>query len=578
MQNMTKISKSPAPVADSVLAAPVTLANVLAGLERPSTLTATRLRDLRSATKRVADLLGNEPAGIPLDLGVIGAGLNAISPVAAGMTPKRFANIRSDFLAAVKASKLKSVQRSAKTPLSAAWITLMADLSTRRAHIGLSRLARYASANGIKPAQISDATIQTFIAAVRNGTLHRKPNDLHRKVALIWNEAVQRSDLHLQRVTVPSFRRPAQRIEWARLPSALRKDVDGYLTWCAGIDLFAANARSRALAPQTIKLRQNEIHAAITALVESGVAPNAITSLADLVSLENFKHILRRRHERIGGRENVFNHGLARSLVEIAVRWVKVDAAAHAELRRLAGKVPMPISGLTSKNKRVLRQFDDPAVLSRLYHLPMRLWAEVKRDAKPNVRTLVKAQTALAVAILCHMPIRLQNLAPLAYNVHLFMHEAPGATSCLELSANEVKNKRELAFDIPADLAKMLIEYRNRIAPKVIGRRPDRLFVKADGTPKTQWMVAWMIRTYLKRRAGITLSSHQFRHLSAKVLLDAEPGNFETVRQLLGHASLNTTVAAYAGIDSRRAARHHQRLVEQALAPEKPARRSKKWA
>ena len=64
------------------------------------------------------------------------------------------------------------------------------------------------------------------------------------------------------------------------------------------------------------------------------------------------------------------------------------------------------------------------------------------------------------------------------------------------------------------------------------------------------------------------LSSHQFRHLSAKVVLDAEPGNFETVRQLLGHKSLRTTVGAYAGIDSRRAGRHHQRLVDEALAAE----------
>ena len=30
------------------------------------------------------------------------------------------------------------------------------------------------------------------------------------------------------------------------------------------------------------------------------------------------------------------------------------------------------------------------------------------------------------------------------------------------------------------------------------------------------------------------LTPHQFRHLSAKILLDAEPGSFETVRQLLG--------------------------------------------
>jgi len=118
----------------------------------------------------------------------------------------------------------------------------------------------------------------------------------------------------------------------------------------------------------------------------------------------------------------------------------------------------------------------------------------------------------------------------------------------------------------------MLIEYRNRLAPKVIGRRPERLFVTADGTAKNQWAVGWLIRRYLRKRAGLQLSPHQFRHLSAKVVLDAEPGNFETARQLLGHASLQTTVNAYAGISSRRAARHHQLLVEEALAEHMPRR------
>ena len=82
--------------------------------------------------------------------------------------------------------------------------------------------------------------------------------------------------------------------------------------------MFAADARSRALAPQTIQLRRNQIHAAVTALVESGVRPSAITSLADLVSPEKFKRILRRRNETVGGRENVFNGDLARALVQIA--------------------------------------------------------------------------------------------------------------------------------------------------------------------------------------------------------------------------------------------------------------------
>ena len=107
----------------------------------------------------------------------------------------------------MKSSGLRPIQRPARTPLSPAWIKLFENhLSTRRAHIGLSRLARYASAKGIEPEEINDATIEAFITAVRNETLHRKPNDLHRAMALIWNEAVQQSGLDLQPVKVPSFR------------------------------------------------------------------------------------------------------------------------------------------------------------------------------------------------------------------------------------------------------------------------------------------------------------------------------------------------------------------------------------
>ena len=286
----------------------------------------------------------------------------------------------------------------------------------------------------------------------------------------------------------------------------------------------------------------------------------------------NFKRILRQRHDGVGGRENVFNHELAQALVGIAREWKEVAPELLVELRRLASRIPAPLSGITDKNKRALRQFDDPAVLRRLYDFPTRLWGEVKRDRKANRYTLAKAQAALAIAIVSFIPVRLQNLAALEFDKHLFMREGARATSTLELPAAEVKNRRELAFDIPSHVAKMIIEYRNVIAPRIIGRRPTRLFVNVDGNPKNQWAVAWLIRTYLRKRAGIGISAHQFRHLSAKVLLDAEPGSFETVRQILGHASLRTTVAAYAGINSRRAGRHHQRLVEQALAEQSPVR------
>jgi hypothetical protein len=44
------------------------------------------------------------------------------------------------------------------------------------------------------------------------------------------------------------------------------------------------------------------------------------------------------------------------------------------------------------------------------------------------------------------------------------------------------------------------------------------------------------------------------------------------VRQILGHKSLHHTVSAYAGVDSRRAGRHHQHLIEEALSAQSPSR------
>ena len=269
----------------------ITLEDLFNAVERRDALSISRRRDLRSSVKRVALLMGDDPARIPLDLRAISAKLGTVSPVASGLSTKSLANIRSDFLAAVKVSGLKPVQRPARTPLSPAWTKLFAALSARRAHIGLSRLARYASGKGIEPEEINDATIEAFITTVRHESLHRKPNDLHRMVALIWNEVAQRSGFDLQPVEVPSFRRPAKRIEWTRLTNAFRKDVDKYLAWCGRSDAFAANARPRVLAAQTIKLHQNQIYAAITALVESGIKPTTIKSLADLVSPENFAQV-----------------------------------------------------------------------------------------------------------------------------------------------------------------------------------------------------------------------------------------------------------------------------------------------
>jgi integrase len=133
-----------------------------------------------------------------------------------------------------------------------------------------------------------------------------------------------------------------------------------------------------------------------------------------------------------------------------------------------------------------------------------------------------------------------------------------------------------LTFDIPPKLAKMLIEYRDRIAPRVIGWRPERVFINADGSPKSHAMVALLIKTYLSKRAGIVMTPHQFRHLEAKIILEDQPGAHELVRQFLGHQNLKTTTDFYAGLNTRRAGLHHQRLIEAAIAPRPAGQKARK--
>ena len=131
-----------------------------------------------------------------------------------------------------------------------------------------------------------------------------------------------------------------KRFAWSGLPRQFRRDADAYLSWAGGSDPFDSDARLRPLAPQTIRLRRDQIHAAVTALANSGTNPHTLRSLADLVRPDNLKSILRRRLAIVEGRDNVFNHLLARVLFQIAREWVKVDPKALADIKWLVHKVP----------------------------------------------------------------------------------------------------------------------------------------------------------------------------------------------------------------------------------------------
>ena len=127
-----------------------TLGDVRDAVVRSNDLSPVRIRDLSSAISCFCGLIGEEPDSVPLDLAEIREKLNAINPVANGISPKRLANIRSDLFAAIAASGLKPI-KLAPQGLTEPWRALRAKLNTKRHRIGLSRLAHYGSAAGYSP-------------------------------------------------------------------------------------------------------------------------------------------------------------------------------------------------------------------------------------------------------------------------------------------------------------------------------------------------------------------------------------------------------------------------------------------
>jgi integrase len=210
-----------------------------------------------------------------------------------------------------------------------------------------------------------------------------------------------------------------------------------------------------------------------------------------------------------------------------------------------------------------LRRFDEVRVLQSLLALPDRLWRKASRAPAGSGRAFLLFQNAIAIDLLIHAGPRMHNLSALTYDRHLHWTQGLGKPVLLVFGAEETKNQEKIEIELPTVLGDRLWKFRNSIAPEVIGSKPDRVFVTWGGTPRGQHALALAIKKTVRRRLGVELSPHKFRHLVAKIYLDQNPGGFEVVRQLLGHKNVKTTIGFYAGINTKRASRAHAKLIMQ---------------
>jgi integrase len=533
---------------------PRSLADLIALLEADTGLPPGRRRDMISALRSTARLFHCQPGQVAVQPRSLRESFAQVCPAAEGISPYRLNNIRSLVLAALRHAGAMTLPRKARLASGDPWASLWSRLPTRRLQIGLSRLSGYLAASGIPPAEITAEVFPSFRDALEQQSLTKNPVRVYQSTCRLWNEARQLVEGWPDLLAPEVVETRRYSMDWQAFPISFQEDVAGFLTSSANPDVLADDY-ARPVRPATVTTRRAQLRMIATALVRSGFPLERLENLATLVELANAKAAMRFFLERKGGQTSKFTHQHALLLQTIAKHWVKAPAAQVLALQQLRRRLLVKDDGMTEKNQARLRQFDNDAHVEALLHLPQRVFAELARKDDGSIAAARWAMRALAVELLLHAPIRLNNLAGLRTDRHLVsMRVRSVVTIHLVIRGEETKNSEALELQLAEGSIALLALYLERYHPRLAPQGSPWLFPNRQGERCGNTVFA-----RVAHEAGLQMNVHLFRHLAAKLHLKLYPEDEGTPQRLLGHKSINTTRKYYVGF---RTAAAHQRYEQ----------------
>jgi site-specific recombinase XerD len=537
-----------------------TMAFVRDQIQADPTMALKKRRETVSALSTMSKAVGRQLEDLPANPLYLWDLINKVLPVAAGVSELRWRNVRSLVRFALKQTGLAFVPGRYRDPLTPAWEEIFRLINDPRRRFSLSRLARYCGVYGITPEQVTDEVIGRFIEDLKTAGLGPKVRRIHRETCMLWNRAARGyAAWPKQLLTVPDYR-DSYILPWSRFPEALKAEFDAYIRHLQGGDILE-DVEFKPLRPASIKTRTIQLRQYLSALVHRGRNPQALGSLADVVAVATVKDGLRFFLERFGGKASKQMFEIACVVKTMARHWVKVADGHLTELKSVCRSIKQrlhgqtPDGGPTRKSMERLRQFQDQANVAALITLPQQLMGELPKAGKPSYREALQAQTALAIEILLMTPMRIGNLSRLDLERHIARPRAGGTVS-LAIPSEEVKNDSDIDAPLPGETVALLDLYLSRYRPVLLKEPSTCLFPGKDSKkPKGIQSLGNQITKCLKRRCGLIVHPHLFRHIAALVYLTANPGAYGLMRLVLGHKSVQTTTQFYCGLEGPAALR-----------------------
>jgi integrase len=539
-----------------------TLQGVLDRLDERSELPTSTRQDLRSAVRKVADVLGLPPGDVPANPGFLRQRLAKVGPAAHGISKARWANIRSLLLRALRLAGVTVLPNRYMAPLVPAWKELDDKLKSHRSiRLGLSRFMHFASAQDVMPEQVDDGFVADYRRALDEEGVVDDWATLWRNTLGFWNRAVREIDGWPQRLLTVPQRAGRYWLRWEELPHALRLDAEAWLAREAG-DLFLAATDRKPLRPATLESHRKIIRSYVSALSEAGYDLARLRSLKDLVEIEAVKTAMRFYHRRAGNRTTGRMLNEARLMLAIAKHWARVPQGQLEELQEIAKACDPGISGMTPRNQELLRCFDSEAAKRRLVDLPHRLIEHIPPGRKLGYDEAFRVKQALVVQLLLVAPMRLANLISLELERHFAAPSGPGGERLVILSPSETKNSEGVSYLLSSYSTALLQLYLERARPVLVSGPSIYLFPGKDCQTHTAHVsMRHLVTSVTFREVGVRIHPHAFRHLAGKFVLDVRPDAHELVRALLGHKRLETTLRYYTRMNQERAARQYDQLI-----------------
>ena len=538
-----------------------TLADVVQAV-RAAALPDRRRQDIIAALNTIARVLGRNLDQIPAAPAQLRRWLTDANPLAIGVNPRRWNNIRSLAGAALALVAPGKAERR-RTGLTPAW----QDLHTRvkvvfpdpRRHADLDAFMRFCAADRIDPDQVDQAVFERFHDSLTS-SLRKKPAETYARVCQTWNRLAGLVPEWPAFRVVRESRLQTWTLSWGAFPACLQAEVRAWLDRLSGQDPLAP-LPTRPVRPSTVRTRHYQLRVAASALVQRGRDPTSITCLADLADLASYKEILRYLISRCpGGAPTTHVVDIAKLLRTIARHHGRAPQETLDDMAAIIHRLlqPQP-SGLTPLNRNRLRPFDDPHNVQAILGLPERLMQDARRCRVPRQAALL-AQRAVAIEILLMAPIRIANLAALDLARHLIRTHNKRRVS-LVLEGHEVKNGESLDYPLPPESVALLDLYLRDYHPQLAPIGTTMLFPGRTARAKGAANLGRQISQTIRRYTGLAVHPHLFRHLGAKLFLDSNPGTYEVVRRVLGHRSMDTTTSFYTGLETAAAVRHFDATI-----------------